>query len=209
MRDVLRPGDMAVDVGAHKGAYTWWMQRSVGRSGRVVAFEPQPFLAAQLHSLFRGDKVETVHAAVSSASGTMQLWMPPGESSPGARLDQPMTMPGARSIDVPVTTLDSHLDDSKPVAFIKIDVEGHESAVLEGARGVLSRQRPSLLMECETRHRGGPVSEVVDYLAEFGYEATYFCADGRLPFSEFDPAAHQDDRRSPGYVNNFAFVATD
>jgi hypothetical protein len=47
----LAPGDVAVDVGAHKGAYTWWMRRAVGESGRVYAFEPQPALADNLRGL--------------------------------------------------------------------------------------------------------------------------------------------------------------
>lgn len=41
----LRPGDWAVDVGAHKGAYTYWMQRAAGATGQVFALEPQPLLA--------------------------------------------------------------------------------------------------------------------------------------------------------------------
>ena len=49
--DYLRPGDVAIDIGAHKGAMTHWMARSVGRGGSVYAFEPQPVLAARLQRM--------------------------------------------------------------------------------------------------------------------------------------------------------------
>ena len=45
MRSVLRHGDVAVDVGAYKGGYTYWMREAVGDAGTVFAFEPQPELA--------------------------------------------------------------------------------------------------------------------------------------------------------------------
>ena len=48
MSGALRPGDLAVDVGAYKGGYTYWMRRAVGGEGRVLAFEPQPEAATML-----------------------------------------------------------------------------------------------------------------------------------------------------------------
>jgi hypothetical protein len=94
---------------------------------------------------------------------------------------------------------------------LKIDVEGHESAVLAGGRKTLERYRPALLVECEARHRpDGDVRAVFDFLCGLGYEGTFFHNGGRRPLSEFDPAVHQriesHSRRLPyGYVNNFAF----
>ena len=58
----LRPGQVAVDIGCHKGAYTYWMRRRVGPSGAVYAFEPQPQQVAYLRAAFsamRYDNVET------------------------------------------------------------------------------------------------------------------------------------------------------
>ena len=47
----LKPGQTAIDIGAHKGAYTYWMSKYVGKDGKVFAFEPQPKLYNQLNKL--------------------------------------------------------------------------------------------------------------------------------------------------------------
>src|SRR5712672_3251719 len=79
VRQSLRPGQVAVDIGCHKGAYTYWMRRRVGPSGVVYAFEPQPQQVAYLRDAFSEmhyDNVELVPMAVSDKSGQMLLYMP-------------------------------------------------------------------------------------------------------------------------------------
>ena len=51
LRKSLKKGDVAVDIGANKGQYTFWMLRSVGPTGKVIAFEPQPTLARYLEDM--------------------------------------------------------------------------------------------------------------------------------------------------------------
>jgi FkbM family methyltransferase len=81
-----------------------------------------------------------------------------------------------REIDVPMVRLDD-MDLPDP-AFIKIDVEGHELAVLEGAQALLARARPVLMMEMEDRHAPGTRAVILDLLAGLGYTCL------RLPGSE-------------------------
>jgi Methyltransferase FkbM domain len=119
-----------------------------------------------------------------------------------------------QSIDVPVKRLDDlHLDD---VGLIKIDVEGHELAVLLGATDTLARNQPALVVEAEERHHPNAVADITTLLAGLGY-AGYFDLDGtRRPIEEFDPAHHQNPASigggengwasDGGYVNNFAFL---
>jgi FkbM family methyltransferase len=258
VRQSLRPGQVAVDVGCHKGAYTYWMRRSVGPSGSVYAFEPQPRQVAYLHAAFsamRYDNVEIVPMAVSNRSGQMPLYMP-DESTHAASLEvgcgrspDRATVATAGLIEsasgrasvgdcagsgdprttlVDVTTLDDFFSEAEraypplPLGegrgkgalgprFLKIDVEGHELAVLQGARRTLEAHQPTILVECEARHRpDGDVRPVFDFLESFGYTGSFFQRDRRRPLKEFDPATHQslgpnDDRLPDGYVNNFAF----
>src|SRR5207237_1111420 len=66
VRAHLRPGQHAVDIGAHKGGYLYWMRRAVGSSGRTFAFEVQPELAAYLRRVLAGDPAVVVEQAGSA-----------------------------------------------------------------------------------------------------------------------------------------------
>src|SRR5437763_11305217 len=79
VRQFLRTGQVAVDIGCHKGAYTYWMRRAVGPSGVVYAFEPQPRQVTYLREAFsamRYDNVELVPMALSAACGKLPLYTP-------------------------------------------------------------------------------------------------------------------------------------
>jgi FkbM family methyltransferase len=217
MRRKLRRGQVAVDIGCHKGAYTYWMRRSVGASGAVYAFEPQPKQVAYLREAFsamRYDNVELVPVAVSDRTGQTTLHVP-AMSTHFASLETRSEERGARSeLMVDVTTLDDFFESSKqrrPPNFLKIDVEGHELSVLNGARRTLQQHHPIILVECEARHRSDhDVRPVFDLLQSLGYTGSFFQSGQRRALSKFDPATHQQfdpsvPRLPPDYVNNFAF----
>jgi FkbM family methyltransferase len=231
VRDILQPGQVAVDVGCHKGAYTYWMRRRVGRSGTVIAFEPQPRQVGYLRDLFSVmayDNVVLMPMALSDRIGRLPLHVPSGNGKThAATLEQrarsmergvrsagsgsPLPAPCSPLV-VDVTTLDAFFaDQPRGPDFLKIDVEGHESAVIAGGRQTLERYRPALLIECEARHRSdGDVCAVFDFLRGLGYEGSFFQNGRRRPLSDFDPATHQridsHSKQPPReYVNNFAF----
>lgn len=219
LRAALRPGDTAVDVGANKGSYTWWMRLAVGGSGRVLAIEPQPELAAYLRAACGGlgwDNVEIVEAAASDRAGRATLRVPGAGVSPGASLEPgPAGGGDAREIACETVRLDDLVREAGVgrVALVKVDVEGHELAVFRGAERILERDRPALLFECEARHLGGrSPAEVFEFLAARGYEGCFFSPAGPRPIAEFDAARHQSRGpgrfwKAPGYVNNFFFTA--
>jgi hypothetical protein len=116
------------------------------------------------------------------------------------------------TIQVDTTTLDEFFTtDRRPPHFVKIDVEGHELSVLKGGVRTLELHHPTILVECEARHRSdGDIRPVFNLLESFGYSGSFFCHCRRHPLAEFDPAFHQrldpnSDQLPPGYVNNFAF----
>jgi FkbM family methyltransferase len=214
----LRRGDVAVDVGANKGSYLLWLSRAVGATGRVVAFEPQARLAARLAELTRLARlgnVDVVAKAVGDKLCTAELYVPDAlPDPPGASLSRNAVADEAcTAVSVEVTTLDHFLrNEDRPIRALKIDVEGHERAVLSGARSILATHAPLVVMECEARHLAGvSVLDVLAELRELGYDG-HFVQRGRLvPLSEFDPAVHQAalgerywDRRE--YCNNFVLT---
>ncbi len=213
----LAPGDVAVDVGANKGAYLYWMRRAVGPAGRVFAFEPQPGLARYLETVrtrMGWENVVVRECALSDAAGVRILHVPGWENSPGASLEEAAAAgPGTRDREVAADTLDHQLEGAGRVALIKVDVEGHELAVFRGAARTLAESRPLLLFECEARHLTGHVPrDVFAHLERLGYRGQVFSPEGLRPVAEFDAAIHQ--RRAPGrfweapgYCNNFLFRA--
>jgi FkbM family methyltransferase len=213
MGERLRPGDLAVDVGCFKAAYTYWMRRSVGAAGSVVAFEPQPEQVAYIRRMIAEMKWRNVSVeakGVSNSVGELEL-LRPASGHEATFVTRKADVATCERMRVPVMTLDAHFAErgGKP-AFIKIDVEGHELEALEGARETVSTHRPTVLVECETRHRpDGDVRPVFEFMSSLGYEGSFFLERRRLPLAEFDVAVHQrtvpDGTLPPGYVNNFAF----
>jgi FkbM family methyltransferase len=69
-------GATALDIGANKGIYCFWLLRAVGHSGRVVAFEPQPEMAEAIRRMrarFDWANLEVFNVALSDAEGTLNL----------------------------------------------------------------------------------------------------------------------------------------
>ena len=210
--DHLAPGDVAVDVGAHKGAYTYWMRKAVGDSGRVFAFEPQPMLARRLQALAGSgglDNVVVENLGVSSSAGTMLLNVPGTGSSPGASLEPGLGGDHAQRYPVKVVTLDDYFEHARAdrIRLIKCDAEGHELEVFRGGEQLLKTARPALLFECERRHRAsGSVEEVFSYLETLGFRGFFVDRDGLKDISGFEPGRHQVEGSS-AYINNFLFIA--
>jgi FkbM family methyltransferase len=219
VRSLCDPDRVSLDIGAAVGEFTIAM---LAASRSVIAFEPQPIPARTLAAMFDavGSQVRVQAVALSDRPGVTKMRVL--ESDPGrSTIDSGNALndaDGSRvgTIEVQVRRLDDlELDD---VGFIKIDVEGHELAVLRGAADTLRRNRPTLIVEAEERHHRHAVAATNEFLAGLGYTG-YFDVDGiRRPIDEFDPAKHQNPANIGGwkdgwatsgvYVNNFVFLPT-
>jgi FkbM family methyltransferase len=210
VRAHARPASTAIDIGAHKGGYSYWMARAVGPQGRVIAFEPQPELAARLRCSFQHRSNVTIeNMGLSNQCGPLTLNVPGTGPSPGASFETTqVTADSTRKINVEVSTLDARLTPPHPrVSFIKCDVEGHELNVFMGAERTLREERPALLFECEQRHHGHrDIAEVFTYLGGLGYRGFFFAGSALRPLAEFNPAQHQNPQAPHSYCNNFAFL---
>jgi FkbM family methyltransferase len=168
---------LAVDVGAHLGDYTFFMRRY---SAGCVAFECNPVLVSHLRRRF-GQTVEIKPDAVSDRNGTAELRIPQSEMGLGRATIETRNalgeFPRVDSVTVRTVRLDDAID--RAVGLIKVDVEGHEMAVLQGAVRILKHDRPNLLLEIEERHVPGGVAAAFDFLGDLGYRGAYLL-DGRL-----------------------------
>ncbi|MDQ1627073.1 MAG: hypothetical protein QOI54_817 [Actinomycetota bacterium] len=211
----VRRGDTVIDIGAHKGIYTYWLRRQVGRDGSVLAYEPQPSLHGYLDRglssrWYRNVTLSDIALSDHAGSATLRIPVVSGEQQIAWASLESGTGDGPGSgVDVSVRT--ATLDDEigvRPVSFIKCDVEGHELKVLRGSSGVLARQRPVWLVEVEHRHAGEDVAEVLKVFADNGYEPSYLATSGDLvSVPEEDRLPERLNAVEPGrYVNNFFFV---
>jgi FkbM family methyltransferase len=201
--ELVPPGRPAVDVGAHRGLWSYWMSR---RTSVVHAFEPNPDLYSYL-ARSRMHSVRAYEVALSDAEGSAVLSIPEGGRPGRGTIVDTVGTGVARVVTRP---LDAYaLTD---VGFMKVDVEGHEEAVLRGAVQTLQSCQPNLLVEIEERHNPGAVSRIPAALAELGYGYAYCVMEEQLqPLAAFDLASHQlevGDDVSSAYVNNFVFAST-
>jgi FkbM family methyltransferase len=193
---------MAIDVGANKGIYTHVLAKLCRH---VHAFEPNPKIHriltralptnATAHAVALSDRAETAAMTIPIYKG--------GYSNQHATLRDHDGEHG--SLPVECRTLDSY--GFSGVGFIKIDVEGHERAVLEGAAETIRRERPTLLVEMEERHTGKTIEQSLQFMDRFGMTG-FFVRDGRLtPLIQFHPERdHRATVGRAGYVNNFIFA---
>lgn len=214
-RELADPTRLSVDAGAATGGFSEILSQT---SLSCEAFEANPANWPALHHSTEGMNVHINECALSDFDGEVTLRIPLIDEDGAAPLStvEPENLlddVDVRQVQVPCRRLDSL--DLEPVGFMKIDVEGHESAVLRGAAEILRRDMPNLLIEIEDRHRAGAIADVTGHLAELGYD-TYFLLGRHLkPWADFDKTVHQDpsaiqfSQVAPGrvYVNNFVFVA--
>jgi FkbM family methyltransferase len=176
-RQLIRPGDVVVDVGANIGYFTILAARLVGLEGHVHALEPAPDTHAALVANIRRNGLGnvTAHAVAAAAStGTATLHHARGvnagasslRSDPGPRLGAV----SAYSVDVPLRPLAELVppEQRSRLRLVKIDVEGYEADVLEGLAPLFEEgHRPSLVIEMHPDLDPGVTDAVPDFCDRF------------------------------------------
>ena len=167
--DAFDPGFAFWDVGANFGLYSVIADRMFA-PGAVHAFEPTPATAAVARRIVRANDadVQVLELAVSDAPGRAELHL--ADQSDVSNSLVPGFKASAHRVQVAVTTLDEHaaVNGSSP-DVMKIDVEGHESAVLHGASEMIAQARPYIVLEVLNRrsHDFGP--DIEGAMGDAGY----------------------------------------
>jgi FkbM family methyltransferase len=145
LRGWLKPGMTFLDVGANAGFFTLLAARLVGSAGRVISVEPSPWVAERLAATVARNglaNVTVARIALGNTTGTLPLPAPlPGNHSPSlleTAPDRPRSL-------VPVARLDDRLEEWVPrggvIDAMKVDIEGYEPFLFEGAKEALSSGR--------------------------------------------------------------------
>jgi len=219
-RALHRPG-VLLDIGAHDGLLTIPFARLPG--SLVHGFEPLPSAMARLRAALVAEFGEIpphvmLHAeALGAAEGEAVLTLPvldgvPQEQWASISKDyaehRSVTRQAHRVRVIPLDRL-----ELRDVTAIKLDAEGAEQEVLEGARRTLTRCRPVLSVEIEERHRAGSTRDVPALLACLGYAGFYWHAGALHPIAHFDAARMQVANADPAvfaasepYIFSFFFL---
>jgi FkbM family methyltransferase len=208
--EISGSGGVMIDVGAWYGP---WSRRLARRADRLVALEP-----TSRHLVLRQalpSNAEVIQAAASDHTGRAELWsVGAGDGADGLSSLRKQDVHG-NSVTVPVVRIDDL--ELTGVTFMKVDVEGHELAVLRGAAQTIQRDRPRLLLEVESRHQ--PIDELLSLLTEWGYEGWVLSGRSWHSLADFDLARRQAETLKvasrgmlrllwpyPRYVNSVLFV---
>ena len=166
-RQIVHSGDIVVEVGANLGAHTVWFAKATSDGGGVIAFEPQRLVFQNLCANLALNHVLNaipMREACGAAAGTVIIPIvdPRVPQNFGAfTIKQDATDGDA----VPLVRLDDH--DIPRCRLLKVDVEGMELEVLQGAAEMIARCRPILYVENDRKEKS---PELIRYIASLGYE---------------------------------------
>lgn len=206
----INDGQTVFDIGAHMGAYTYFMQQNVGKNGSVHAFEPQAKLYKQLllnKQLLQWNNVTINHLALSHSRGSATLNIPSYKGkadTEGASILTHSEKSLYATENVAIETLDNYCNQNNLTpAFLKIDVEGNELKVLQGGIETIKKYTPKILIEIEARHCGEEQANATfKFFTDIGYEGSFTFNGHRTPLTVFRFDVHQVKKLN---CNNFIF----
>jgi FkbM family methyltransferase len=198
----LKPGGTYVDVGGHVGGFAIPVA-TAHPDITIHVFEPVPLTRSWLKkNLARNglsDRMTVWENAVGAEPGRVVMTGVDGASNHIAEAGKA----GPGSVDVEIKTLDDLLlDKVERVDVIKCDVEGAEYLALQGAKGILTRDHPDLVLEIDRRFTprfGYEAQELFDYLTGLGYTWKWYAEDGLRDAIDTEQALSK--------TNNFLFTA--
>ena len=203
--NLLKEKRRFLDIGANIGIYSFHFKK-IFKS--VDAFEPLKEISYRLKH-FENESLKVHNCALSNKRGEFKIYIPHLSGKAVASLASLEKRDGDCEIrNVKVEKIDNY--DFDDVDLIKIDVEGHEEYVIQGARNVIKRNMPILIVEIEQRHLKKQIEEVFLSILKLNYIG-FFLQNGNLtPLNKFNYDLHQklylNNVTSKQYINNFIFL---
>jgi len=160
----IKPGEMALDLGANFGLYSYHISRALGAAGKVYAFEPVPFTFKTLQlvaKILRFRNVTLFEKGCGEKAGKVSFEVPlqasgafsAGQAYIGGRRDDregketQVRWAGTREVVCEVITLDEFLPEMNDLSLIKCDIEGAELFAFRGARKLIGKHLPTVICE--------------------------------------------------------------
>ena len=203
IRQLLSNCNRAIDIGANVGVWSYWLSKY---AKQVESFEPNPKVFNALKNI-KIKNVNSYNIALSNKTGSVDLLIPKGSkgfSNQGASLSSIKVQGEHKSISIEAKRLDEY--NFLDVDFIKIDVEGHEHEVIEGARETIKKFKPTMVIEMEEKHNQIPIEEQISSVEKMGYQCCVFINETIIKIKEIDlDKFHRNPTNKDTYLFNFIF----
>ena len=172
----------AVDMGAYIGTHTMSLVDAVGKTGKVVTFEPQPWAYKGIKKTLSKNKIKNckvINAGLSDKKGKIQFCSDGSGSSSVCTERSPSKKKWSEVYDIPIVTLDSY--NLKNVSIMKIDVEGHELNALMGSKKTIEQSKPVIVLEV-WRKRTNRFQKIKEFMDTINYKIKHISADDFICF---------------------------
>lgn len=206
--DYTQPGMFVLDIGANMGYYTVKLGTKIGNTGRLLAFEPNPEVNAvclenlKINGLLGCARLYNYALGETEATATLTH-----SNSNMASANLVGDQDADFSIEVSVKSLDSVLDDRRPIDLIKLDAEGYEVFILRGAKEALSNSPDCAVMievGLERWERHATVEDLIPLCGGNGRELYAVMDDGTL--RQMQVEAVRDFLLTRGFHENYFLV---
>ncbi|MCF8474648.1 MAG: FkbM family methyltransferase [Emcibacter sp.] len=198
------PNKTSLDVGAKFGMYTFRLKRY---SKKVIAFEPIRDLNIALSIIFQKENVDIIPFALSGKSGEFSMRTPlyksgnPCYGRSTIEVNNHLEFDKIEGCDeFSIQTI--RLDDLniENIGFIKIDVEGHEQSVLEGASHTIKKFHPTMLIEANNTHLPDATNKLFKWAEDNNYKVFFMENNNIRASSEFIPYYHYDQLNLENFI---------
>ena len=184
VKTFIKSGTDSIDVGVYRGVYSYEMSKY---SEKVHSFEANPIIFEYIEKNLK-KFIKNIHLynfALSNQSKTINLKIPIRNSNSNKEIFEEYYEMGRATIHnennfenyenfkIKTKTIDELSFDNK-ISFIKIDVEGHELEVIEGAKNTIKNDKPILLVEIEKQYTKKEVAESINFINSLGYKSYFF-----------------------------------
>ncbi len=184
VKNLVRPGTDSIDVGVYRGVYSYEMSKY---SNLVHSFEPNPIIFEDINKNLSKiiKNIKLYNFALSNKDEIITLKVPVRNRSYDKKNYEEYFQMGRATIhstnefkeyesfEVNSKRLDS-INFYNEISFIKIDVEGHEVEVIQGAKNIIKNFRPNLLVEIEEKHNKKKVSTTIKFIESLGYNSFFY-----------------------------------
>ena len=187
IKDLIKPGTDSIDVGVYRGVYSYEMSKY---SKTVHSFEPNPVIFDDIDKNLKKiiKNMVLYNFALSNENKTFILRVPIRNNKINkknyeeyyemgrATIHEKNIMSNCENFKINSKKIDD-LNLNNEISFIKIDVEGHELEVIDGAKKTIEKNKPKLLVEIEEKHTQKKVSDSIKYINSLGYNSFFLKND--------------------------------